>query len=65
MLLPINLLIILYYCLCLSTKRTVLVISILDVIAIIVIIAYDILGTTVVPDLRGFANRTLSEFVSL
>ena len=46
--------IILYYCTCLNAKRTVLVISMIEAIAIIVIIVYDILGTTVVPDLRGF-----------
>jgi hypothetical protein len=34
----------------LSAKRTVLVISIIEVIAIIVIIVYDILVATVVPD---------------
>ena len=50
MLLPINLLIIIYYCICLNAKRTVLVVSIIEVVAIIVIIVYDILGTTVVPD---------------
>ena len=50
MLLPINLLIILYYCICLNAKRTVLVVSIIEVIAIIVIIVYVILVTTVVPD---------------
>jgi hypothetical protein len=49
MFLPINLLIILFYCLCLSAKRTVLVIAIIEVIAIIVIIVYDILVATVVP----------------
>jgi hypothetical protein len=50
---PINLLIILYYCICLKAKRTVIVISIIEVIAIIVIMVnhvYDIFVTTVVPD---------------
>ena len=50
MLLPINLLIILYYCICLNAKRTVLVVSIFEVITFIVIIVYDILVTTVVPN---------------
>jgi hypothetical protein len=50
MLLPINILIILYFCLCWRAKRTVLVISIIEVIAIIVIIVNDILVSTVVPD---------------
>jgi hypothetical protein len=43
MLLPINLLIIIYYCICLNAKRTVLVVSIIEVISIIVIIVNDIL----------------------
>jgi hypothetical protein len=50
MLLPINLWIILYYCICLNAKRTVLVVSIIEVIAIIVIIVSDIFVTTVVAD---------------
>jgi hypothetical protein len=50
MLFPFNLLIILNYCICLSAKRTVIGISIIEVIAIIVIFAYDIFVTTVVPD---------------
>jgi hypothetical protein len=50
MLLPINLLLILYYCICLNAKRTVLVVSIIEVIAIIVIIVSDIFVTKVVPD---------------
>jgi hypothetical protein len=41
-------LIILYFCICLSAERTVLVLSTIEVIAIIVIFVYDILGTTVV-----------------
>jgi hypothetical protein len=49
MLLPINLLIILYYCICANAKRTVPVVSIIEVIAIIVIIVYDILVITLVP----------------
>ena len=43
-------LIILYYCICLSVKRTVLVVSITEVIAIFVIIVNDIFVTTVVTD---------------
>jgi hypothetical protein len=50
MLLPISIVIILYYCICLNAKRTVLVVSIIEIIAIIVIIASDIFVTTVVPD---------------
>ena len=50
MLFPINLLIILHYCISLSAKRTVIGISIIEVIAVIVIIAYDIFVTIVVPD---------------
>ena len=50
MLLPINLVIILYYCICLNAKRTVFVVPIIEVIAIIVIIVSDIFVTTVVPD---------------
>ncbi len=45
MLLPINLLITLYYCICLNAKRTVLVVSIIEVIAIIVIIVSDMIIT--------------------
>ena len=50
MFLPIDLLIILYYCICLNAKRKVLVVSLIEVIAVIVIIVNDILVTTVVPD---------------
>ncbi len=39
-----------YYCLCLNAKRTVLVVTIIEVIATIGIIVYDILVATVVPD---------------
>ncbi len=50
MLFPMNLVIILYYCICLEAKRTAIVVSIFEVIAIIVIIAYDIFVRTVVSD---------------
>jgi hypothetical protein len=47
---PINLLIILCYCICLDAEGTVIVVSIIEIIAIIVIIVCDIFVTTVVPD---------------
>jgi hypothetical protein len=50
MLLPTNLLIGVYCCIWLNAKWTVLVVSIIEVIAFIVIIVYDILVITVVPD---------------
>jgi hypothetical protein len=53
MLFPINLLIIIHYCICSKAKRTVIVVSIIEVIASIVIIVYDIFVTTVVTEPRS------------